>query len=72
LRLLSVAPSNTNAIVSWQSGASPNYFLLRSAGLGSFSLVASNLIGQGGTNIYNDTNAIGPGPFYYRVGVKAP
>jgi hypothetical protein len=71
LRLLSAAPAGTNATVTWQSVAAVNYFLERSTNLGSpFALIATNIIGQAGTTTYTDTNAVGAGPFFYRVGVK--
>ncbi len=71
LRLLSPSITSTNATVSWQSVAGVNYFLERSANLTSpFMLLATNIVGQAGTTSYGDTNGAGPGPFFYRVGVK--
>jgi len=73
LRLLSPSMASTNVAVTWQSVAGVNYFLERSATLASpFTDVATNILGQAGTTIYADTNATGPGPFFYRVGVKSP
>jgi hypothetical protein len=70
-----VAPSNTvsGLRVSWQSSAGVTYFLERSTNLVSppaFTAVRSNLLGQAGTTSFTDTNATGPGPFFYRVGVQ--
>ena len=59
--------------VSWQSVTNRTYFLERATNLGAatpFSLLTSNLVGQAGTTSYTDTNAVGPGPFFYRVGVQ--
>jgi hypothetical protein len=73
LRLLSAVPAGTNLTVSWQSVAGVNYSLERSANLAaSFTLLATNIVGQAGTTSYVDTNATGAGPFFYRVGVKSP
>jgi hypothetical protein len=73
LRLLSAAPSGTNATVTWQSVSGVNYSLKRSTNLASpFTLVATNIIGQAGTTSYADTNATGAGPFFYRAGVNSP
>jgi len=70
LRLLSVSPAGTNVTVSWQSVAGVTYFLERGANLGSpFTLLATGIPGQTGISTYADTNATGPGPFFYRVGV---
>jgi len=72
LRLLSASPSGTNVTVSWQSVAGVSYFLERSTDLSAtprFSLLATNLIDQGGTMIYTDTNAAAAPRFFYRVGV---
>jgi hypothetical protein len=58
--------------VSWTSVSGRTYFLERSAGLtapNAFTLLATNIYGQSGTTSYTDTNAVGAGPFFYRVGV---
>jgi len=72
LRLLTPTPEVSGTIVSWQSVSNRTYFLERASDLGaqpSFSLLTNNIIGQPGTTSYTDTNAIGPSPFFYRVGV---
>ena len=58
--------------VSWQSVAGVNYFLECSTNLAAnprFTLVATNVPRQPGTTTYTDTNSVGAGPFFYRVGV---
>src|SRR5438034_11618825 len=75
LRLLSPVTGGTNVTVSWQSVAGVSYFLERSTSLSAspaFTPLATNLSGQLGTTTYTDTNAIGAGPWLYRVGVSAP
>ncbi len=75
LCLLSATPNGTDVTVTWQSATGVNYFLERSANLSAqscFACVATNIIGQAGTTTYADTNATGPGPFFYRVGVNCP
>lgn len=60
-------------IVSWQSVSGRNYFLERGTNLGaklSFSTLAIDIVGQAGTTTFTATNAIGSGPFFYRVGVQ--
>lgn len=60
-------------IISWQSVSSRNYTLQFSADLRSqpvFVTVATNIAGQDGTTSYADTNAVGNGPFFYRVSVR--
>ena len=53
--------------------AGVNYFLERTPNLvAPFTLVATNILGQAETTSYADTNAVGAGPFFYRVGVPSP
>ena len=69
---MTASPAGTNLTVSWQSVAGVNYFLERSTNLWArppFTLLAPDLPGQPGTTTYADTNAVGTGPFFYRVGV---
>ena len=69
LRIISAVPSGGNIVVRWKSSPSVNYVLERSTDPGgSFSRVASNLIGQTGEFVYTDANVPGAGPFFYRVG----
>jgi hypothetical protein len=73
LRLLPAVPTGTNVTVTWQSVAGVNYFLERGTNLASpFTLLATNIVGQGDTTIYTDTNAAGLAPLFYRVGVTVP
>ena len=72
MRLLSATPDGTNVTVTWQSVAGVSYFLECSTNLAAtprFTSLTTNLPGQAGTTTFTDTNAIGPGPFFYRVGV---
>jgi hypothetical protein len=73
LKLLSPMPGAPGLVIRWQSVSGLTYFLDRRADLGSqspFLPLASNIVGQAGTTTYADTNAVGEGPFFYRVGVK--
>jgi hypothetical protein len=73
LRLLSPASGAPGVIVSWQSVSGLNYFLERGTRLGAqppFLPLATNIVGQAGTTTFTDTNAVGAGPFFYRVGVR--
>jgi PKD repeat protein len=73
LRMLSAVPTGTNATVTWESVAGVSYFLQVTTNHDSpFTLLATNIAGQAGTTSYADTNAIGGGPFFYRVGVPLP
>ena len=54
------------------SGKNRTYFLERSTTASSgFTPVATGILGRPGTTTYTDTNAIGAGPWFYRVGVSA-
>jgi parallel beta-helix repeat protein len=69
------APSKTASGIaaSWQSVNGITYFLQRCTNLKAqpaFTSVQSNLVGQIGTTVFIDTNAVGQGPFFYRVGVQ--
>ncbi|MBI3850149.1 MAG: hypothetical protein HY298_07655 [Verrucomicrobia bacterium] len=73
LRLLNPTNDTSGVAVSWQSVSGRSYWLERATDLGvfpAFSLLRSNITGQIGTTSYTDTNAIGDGPFFYRVGVQ--
>jgi parallel beta-helix repeat protein len=72
-----LTPSLTNnppgIVVRWQSIANRTYFLDRSSNLGgqpAFLTLATNIPGQPGVTTYIDTNAVGFGPFFYRVGIQ--
>jgi len=71
LRMLAPAPTGTNVTVTWQSVAGINYFLERSSSLAppAFTPLTTNIPGQQGTTSFTDTNTIGVGPRFYRVGV---
>jgi hypothetical protein len=59
------------AIVKWQSVSTRTYYLLRSSDLGSgFACIQSNIVGNSGTTIYNDTTATNNVLYFYRVGVQ--
>ncbi|HVM49461.1 MAG TPA: choice-of-anchor Q domain-containing protein [Candidatus Acidoferrum sp.] len=75
LRMVSVVPQGTNVAVTWQSVAGINYFLECSTNLSGspcFWCVATNLPGQPNLTTFVHTNAGGPGPRFYRVGVAPP
>jgi hypothetical protein len=58
-------------VVTWQSAVGVDYYLERSTDLAApFRLLATNLVGQAGFTSYEDANATGAGPFFYRVGVS--
>jgi hypothetical protein len=73
LHLTSVVPVGANVAVHWQSACGVTYFLERSTNPASpFKLIATNLLGLSSEYVYTDTNTASRGPFYYRVGVRAP
>jgi parallel beta-helix repeat protein len=73
LQMLAPSGDVTGVTVTWQSVTDRTYFLERATNLRAqppFSTLATNLTGQPVTTSYADTNAVGPGPFFYRVGVQ--
>ena len=75
LAMLPPAPTNnpSGLAVSWESVSNITYFLQSGTNLGvhpAFSTIQSNILGQAGTTTYTDTNAVGNGPFFYRIGVQ--
>jgi low affinity Fe/Cu permease len=75
LKMFLSAPTNNSSgiTITWQSVNGVNYFLQRGSNLAGhppFSTIQSNIIGQAETMSYTDTNAIGNGAFFYRVGVQ--
>jgi hypothetical protein len=73
LRLLSVTRAGTNVTVTWQSVTGASYFLERSTNLSaspSFTPLATDIVGQPGTTTFIDTNTLGLGRLFYRVGVR--
>jgi hypothetical protein len=75
LRISSVSYSDAGVVVSWQSITDRSYYLQRATDLGGtvdFVTVATNIVGLTNTTTYVDSNSIGSGPFFYRVGIPAP
>ena len=73
LRMVSTTPGVGGTTVRWESVNTRSYWLERRASLAlssPFLMIATNIIGQTATTPYSDTNAIGTGPFFYRVGVQ--
>lgn len=73
LRMLPPSTAASGFNVSWQSVTTRNYVLERSTNLvaqPAFLPLATNIPGQIGTTTFTDANAIGAGPWFYRVGVR--
>jgi hypothetical protein len=71
LRLLAPTVAGSDLLVRWESVADRTYFLELNANLSSaFTPLATGIPGQPGTTTYTHTNAIGAGPWFYRVGIQ--
>jgi hypothetical protein len=73
LKMLTISNDVSASAIAWQSVSGVRYVLERSGDLGApsaFSTLATNLVGQAGTTSFTDTNAIGSGQYFYRVGVQ--
>jgi len=75
LAMLPLVPTNSPSglVVVWQSVNNRIYYVQRGTNLlmqPAFAGIQSNIIGQPGTTSYTDTNAVGNGPYFYRVGVQ--
>ena len=73
LRLLTPVSGAPGVVVRWESVSDRIYFLERGTNLGAqppFLPLSSNILGQASVTTYLDTNAVGAGPFFYRVGVQ--
>jgi PKD repeat protein len=73
LKMMPPLVGPAGVIIFWQSVSGQTYFLERSTNLAespAFQTIASNIVGQATQTAYSDTNAVGRGPFYYRVSVR--
>lgn len=74
LKMLPPQPSGSNIVVTWKSVTNHTYYLQRASGTISpadFQTLAPSIPGLAGTTSYTDTNAMGPGPFFYRIGANS-
>ncbi len=73
VHLTSVVRVGADVAVHWENAVGVKYFLERSTNLASpYKVIATNLVGLSSEFVYPNTNAAGCGPFFYRVGVRAP
>jgi hypothetical protein len=70
LRLLAPSVQGTKIIINWQSAVGVTYSLERTGNISDpFTSLITGIQGLPGTTSYSDTNALGAGPFFYRVRV---
>lgn len=72
-KILAPAAASPGILIEWSSVVGKNYTLDRSLNLQAnppFSVLRSNIPGQPGKTSFQDTNATGPGPYFYRVTVQ--
>ena len=72
LRMLSVVPGTNGTVVTWQSVSGLGYFLERSTNLSQVPPFTTVISFSADTNTagYLDSEAVGSGPFFYRVRVE--
>jgi hypothetical protein len=73
LRIISAVNLVGGVELTWTSVTNRSYALERALDLAEaspFELLQSNLPGQEGATTFTDTNAPGPGPYFYRVQVE--
>jgi hypothetical protein len=73
LRILSLTNDASGRTITWQAATNVPYYLQCSTNLGAqppFVSIGSNVVGQTSNLSFTDTNAVGKGPFFYRVGVQ--
>ncbi len=71
LKIISINSTNPGVILSWRSVGNRPYFVQRALSVAppvSFVTVKSSLIGLTNSTSWQDTNVLGAGPFFYRVG----
>ncbi len=73
LKILNPATESSGLTVSWESVSGKTYYLQRSTDP-TFpppaTFVQSNIVGQAATTVFTDTNTVGAGPYFYRVGIQ--
>jgi hypothetical protein len=75
LRLQTPTVGSNGVTLTWPSVADHLYFIERSTNLSlspAFLPLAGNIPGQAGSTSYTDTNAVGRGPYFYRLGTQPP
>lgn len=72
LRLASLDSNESGISVTWETALGLKYFIERSTNLAdhpAFHLLKTNMVTGSASITYTDTNALGEGPFFYRIGV---
>lgn len=73
LRIVQSTNAASGLSITWSSVNTRTYSLERAtnlAALPAFTALRTNVVGASGTTTITDTNASGPGPFFYRVRVE--
>ncbi len=73
LKMTTVTTDVSGNTVTWQSVSGVTYFLQRGSNLAApsvFTTIQTDIAGQPDTTSYTDADAVGSGPFFYRVGVQ--